>query len=444
MDASVSPARSSSIDGYDLADMRKRVKAILVGSMDNLIEWYDVYAYSAFALYFASSFFPSTDPVAQQLSAAIVFAAAFVVRPVGGLMFGWLADHYGRRNSLILSVLLMCFGSLLIAICPTYEQIGVIAPIVLVLARLLQGLSQGGEYGSSATYLSEMAHPNRRGFYSGVWYMTLIGGQLCAIAVLLLLQKIFLTPAELKQWGWRIPFAIGAVLAVLTMIMRRDMHETNHFEKASQHAARHMGSLKDFFAHWRELLIVVGITIGGTSAFYTYTTYMQKFLKLSVGLSDDETTSVVLRSLLFAILLQPLYGAISDKIGRKPMLVYFGIMGVIFTYPLLSTLQQTKSPWTAFFLICGAWAIVSGYTSITGIVKAELFPTSISALGVGVPYALTVSIFEGTVDSVALAFKQAGHEDWFYWYATGCICVCLIVYSLISDMKKHSRMENDI
>jgi MFS transporter, MHS family, alpha-ketoglutarate permease len=431
-------------DGYDLQDTQKRVKAILIGSMGNLIEWYDVYAYSAFALYFAGSFFPSSDPVAQQLSAAIVFAAAFVVRPLGGLLFGWLADHYGRRNSLIFSVLLMCFGSLLIAISPTYEQIGVFAPILLVIARLLQGLSQGGEYGTSATYLSEMAHPNRRGFYSGVWYMTLIGGQLSAIAVLLLLQKVFLTPEELKAWGWRIPFAIGALLAIMTMIMRRDMHETGHFEKASENATSHMGSLKDFFLHWRELLIVVGITVGGTSAFYTYTTYMQKFLKLSVGLTDNQTTSVVLGSLIFAIILQPLYGAISDKIGRKPMLIYFGVMGVLFTYPLLSTLQQTKSPFMAFLLICGAWAIVSGYTSITGIVKAELFPTSIRALGVGVPYALTVSIFGGTVDTVALAFKQAGHENWFYFYATGCIFVSLIVYVLVRDMKKHSRMEQHV
>lgn len=432
----------------DSVDTKRRVKAILVGSVGNLIEWYDVYAYSAFALYFASSFFPAADPVAQQLSAAIVFAAAFVIRPLGGVVFGWIADKHGRRHALMLSVLLMCFGSLLIAVSPTYAEIGVGATTILVLARLLQGLSQGGEYGASATYLAEMAHPARRGFYSGVWYMTLIGGQLAAVLVLLVLQQVFLTPAELKAWGWRIPFVIGALLSVYALYMRRDMHETTHFIEAANRASMRVsnraapsGSIKMLLKHWRELLIVVGITIGGTSAFYTYTTYMQKFLKLSVGLDDLQVTLVVIGYLVVALILQPIYGALSDKFGRKPMLIWFGVMGVLCTYPLLSTLAQTKSPWVAFLLICAAWLIVSGYTSITGIIKAELFPTSIRALGVGVPYALTVSIFGGTVDSVALGFKQTGHESWFYWYATACIFISLLVYLGMRDTRSHSKME---
>ena len=418
---------------------RSRVKSILVGSIGNLIEWYDVYAYAAFALYFAPAFFPSADPVAQQLSAAAVFAAAFVVRPLGGLLFGWFADRHGRRAAMLGSVLLMCFGSLLIAISPTYASIGAWAPALLVTARLLQGLSQGGEYGASATYLAEMAEPHRRGFYSGVWYTTLIGGQLAAILLLLLLQKVFLTPEELRDWGWRIPFVIGALLAVYALFMRRDMHETDHYHAAK--SAGSAGSLKALWSHWRELLLVVGITIGGTSAFYTYTTYMQKFLKLSVGLDDTQVTTVVLGYLVVALLLQPLYGALSDRIGRKPLLLWFGTMGVLCTYPLLTLLSQTTSAWAAFGLICVAWIIISGYTSITGIIKAELFPTSVRALGVGVPYALTVSMFGGTVDAVALTFKQAGYESGFYWYATGCIFVSLLVYLKLHDTKEGSRME---
>jgi MHS family alpha-ketoglutarate permease-like MFS transporter len=419
---------------------RSRVKAILVGSIGNLIEWYDVYAYAAFALYFAPAFFPSADPVAQQLSAAAVFAAAFVVRPLGGLLFGWFADRHGRRAAMLGSVLLMCFGSLLIAVSPTYASIGAWAPALLVTARLLQGLSQGGEYGASATYLAEMAEPHRRGFYSGVWYTTLIGGQLAAIFLLLLLQQVFLTPEELREWGWRIPFVIGALLAVYALFMRRDMHETDHYHAAKSTGSA--GSWKTLCAHWRELLLVVGITIGGTSAFYTYTTYMQKFLKLSVGLDDRQVTTVVLGYLIFALLLQPVYGALSDRIGRKPLLLWFGTMGVLGTYPLLTMLSQTKSAWVAFGLICLAWIIISGYTSITGIIKAELFPTSIRALGVGVPYALTVSIFGGTVDVVALTFKQAGYESGFYWYATVCIAVSLLVYLRLHDTKTRSRMED--
>jgi len=438
--AAISATHPSRVDPFDGVDTRRRVKAILVGSMGNLIEWFDVYAYAAFALYFAGSFFPTTDPVAQQLSAAAIFAVGFIARPFGGLLFGHVADRHGRRNALMASVLLMCFGSLLIAVTPTYATIGVGAPILLAVARILQGVSQGGEYGTSATYLAEISHPDRRGFYSGVWYMTLIGGQLCAILLLLILQKVFLTPEELRQWGWRIPFVIGAALAIYAMWMRKDMHESGHFQSASA-VTKNRAGLRVVASHWKPMLLVVGISVGGVSAFYTYTTYMQKFLKLSVGLTDDETTMVVFVSLLVAIALQPLCGALSDKIGRKPLLVTFGLLGTLLTYPLMTTLQQTRSPMVATALICAAWVIVSGYTSITAIIKAELFPTNVRALGVGLPYALTASIFGGSVDSVALWFKNAGNESGFFWYATALIFVSLLFYVFMPDMKRHSRME---
>ncbi len=432
-------------DGYDLADTKRRVKAILVGSVGNLIEWYDVYAYSAFALYFAGSFFPKGNPVVQQLSAATLFAVAYLVRPIGSVIFGYLADRFGRRNALTLSVLLMCFGSLLIAVSPTYASIGVGATIILSVARILQGLSQGGEYGTSATYLSEVAHPNRRGFYSGVWYTTLIGGQLTALLVLLVLQKLFLTPDELKEWGWRIPFLIGAFISVYAYYMRRDMHETDHFRKAEADKKVSSESRWTVLAqNWKPMVLVIGITIGGTSAFYTYTTYMQKFLKLSVGLTDDQTTMVTAGSLIFAVILQPLYGALSDKIGRKPMLIAFGVLGTLGTYPLLTTLQGTKDPFVAFLLICTAWAIVSAYTALTAIVKAELFPTAVRAMGVGIPYALTAAIFGGSINSVALTFKDRGYEQGFYWYATGCIFISLLFYIGIKDTKRNSQMERHI
>ena len=221
------------------------------------------------------------------------------------------------------------------------------------------------------------------------------------------------------------------------------MHETDHFNEAVNMAPS-SGSLRALFGHWRELLLVIGITIGGTSAFYTYTTYMQKFLKLSVGLDETQVTTVVVGYLIVALLLQPVYGALSDRVGRKPLLIWFGVMGVLCTVPLLTALSQTKSPWVAFFLVSGAWLIISGYTAITGIIKAELFPTSVRALGVGLPYALTVSIFGGSVDTVALAFKQAGHESWFYWYATACIALSLLVYLGMRDTQQHSQMERHV
>ena len=420
--------------------MRRRVKAIFIGSAGNLVEWYDFYAYAAFALYFAGSFFPGSDPVVQQLNAALLFAIGFIVRPIGGWLFGHMADHYGRRRALMTSVLLMCFGSLLIAITPTYAAIGIAAPILLGFARIVQGLSLGGEYGASATYLSEVADEKHRGFYSSFQYVTLIGGQLCAILVLLLLQQVFLTPVQLRAWGWRIPFVVGAALALTALAMRRNLHETDDFKAAQASANRGKTSLRELLKYPREVLLVIGLTMGGTTAFYTYTTYMQKFLKLSVGLTDMQTTVIAGGSLVFALILQPLYGALSDRIGRKPLLIWFGVTGTVGTIPLLYMLQSTRSAFVAFLLIATAWLIVAGYTSINAVVKAELFPTSIRATGVGLPYAITVSIFGGTAESIALSFKAAGHETWFYYYLTAVIAISLLVYVTMRDTKFQSAI----
>jgi MHS family alpha-ketoglutarate permease-like MFS transporter len=419
--------------------MRRRIKAIFIGSVGNLVEWYDFYAYAAFALYFADDFFPNSDPTVQQLNLALIFAAGFLVRPLGGWLFGYLADHHGRRGALMLSVALMCFGSLMIAVMPNYASIGIFAPILLGAARVIQGLSLGGEYGTSATYLTEMADERHRGFYSSFQYVTLIGGQICALLVLLVLQRVFLTNEEIRAWGWRIPFFIGALLAVIALIMRRNLQETEAFE-AARNVAKRTSSLRTLMQYPREVMLVVGLTAGGTAAFYTYTTYMQKFLKLSVGLTYDQTTLVTLGSLVFGMCLQPIYGAISDRIGRKWLLIGFGVCGVAFTIPLLTTLQAAKGPFEAFVLIAAAWMIVSGYTSINAVVKAELFPTKIRAIGVGLPYAVTVSIFGGSTDWVALKFKDLGHEGWFYYYLTGMIAISLVVYLFMRDTKHQSAM----
>ena len=426
-------------DHVDIADVERRIKAIFIGSVGNLVEWYDFYAYTAFALYFAPAFFPTSDPVVQQLNAAVLFAATFLMRPLGGWLFGYLADHFGRRLSLTLSVVCMCFGSLMIAVTPTYASIGFAAPAILALARVVEGLSLGGEYGASATYLSEVADANHRGFYSSFQYVTLIGGQLTAIIVLLLLQKVFLTPEELKAWGWRIPFVIGACLAIFAAVMRRGLHETEAFLEAKK-AIKPTGSIATLLQYPRELLLVVGLTAGGTAAFYTFTTYMQTFVKLSVGLTEDQTTIVIFASLIFATILQPIYGAISDRIGRKPLLIFFGVIGTLSTVPILMTLKEAKSPLIAFLLICAAWIFVAGYTSINAIVKAELFPTNVRALGVGLPYAITVSLFGGTAPAIALAFKSAGHEQWFYYYLSAMIFLSLLIYSTMRDTKHDSAM----
>ncbi|QJE01602.1 MFS transporter [Massilia forsythiae] len=417
-----------------------RVRAIFVGSAGNLVEWFDFYCYAAFALYFANSFFPAQDPTAQMMSTAGIFALGFFVRPLGGILFGHLGDRHGRKVALMASVLLMCLGSLLIACAPTYAAAGIVSPIVLLLARLLQGLSLGGEYGASATYLSEMAESRHRGFYSSFQYVTLIGGQLLALLLLLVLQHFLLDAAQLRAWGWRIPFFAGAILALVALRMRHDMPETQSFE-AARKTAKPMGGLKQLAQHPKEVLLVIGLTMGGTLAFYVYTVYMQKFLRLSVGLSDAQTTAVSAASLLFAMCLQPLYGALSDRIGRRPLLLGFALLGTVFTVPLLTAIRNASGPWEAFGLIACAWVIVSGYTSINALVKAELFPATIRATGVGVPYAVAVSVFGGTAEYIALWFKSVQMESAFYWYTTAVIACTLVVCWFMRDTAATSRID---
>jgi MHS family alpha-ketoglutarate permease-like MFS transporter len=435
-------ASSSSAPSTTAIDpgVRQRVLSIFGGSVGNLIEWYDFYIYSAFSLYFAKSFFPSDNPLVEQLNSAGVFALGFLIRPVGGWVMGLYADLNGRRAALSLSVSLMCLGSLIIAVCPTYERIGVLAPIVLILARLLQGLSLGGEYGTSATYLSEVATSRHRGFYSSFQYVTLIMGQLLATLTLLLLQRLVLTGPQLEAWGWRIPFLCGAALAVFGFYMRRNMVETEAFQAEAARKTEHR-PMRELLRHPKEIALVVGLTMGGTLAFYTYTVYMQKFLVNSVGLSRDQATLISVASLFVYMLLQPVFGLLSDKVGRRPVLMGFGVLGTLCTVPLLTALTRTRDAFTAFLLVMTALVIVSGYTSINAVVKAELFPASIRALGVGLPYALTVSIFGGTAEYVGTWLKLAGHESWFFWYVTGCILCSLLVYVFMRDTRRHSRFD---
>ena len=418
----------------------QRIRSIIGGSLGNLVEWYDWYVYTAFSLYFSTAFFPTDNQTVQLLNTAGIFAIGFLMRPIGGWVMGAYADKKGRKAALTLSVLLMSIGSLLIAVAPGYKQIGVAAPLLLVLARIIQGLSVGGEYGTSATYLSEMATKKHRGFYSSFQYVTLIMGQLLALGVLVLLQRFFLTDKQLHQWGWRIPFAIGAVLAVTVMYLRRSLQESVRVDESKARSNR--GTIKALAQHPKAVLLVIGLTVGGTVAFYTFTTYMQKFLVNTSGFSKNTATLISALTLGVFMLLQPVFGLLSDKIGRKPLLIGFGVLGTLTTVPIMTALSQTKDTWVAFILIMCALIIVSGYTSINAVVKAELFPANVRALGVGFPYAIAVSLFGGTAEYIALDFKNNHHQEWFYWYVTVCIALSLLLYAFKNDTRKYSKNED--
>jgi MFS transporter, MHS family, alpha-ketoglutarate permease len=419
-----------------------RITAILGGSAGNLVEWFDWYTYSATALYFAPIFFPKGDQTAQLLQSAAVFAVGFFARPAGAWLMGLYADRVGRKPALALSVGMMCGGSLVIAATPGAASIGAAAPAILVLARVFQGLSLGGEYGASATYMSEMATPRHRGFWSSFQYVTLIGGQLTALAVLMVLQHL-LTQPEMAVWGWRIPFVIGAALAFVAYWLRKRLQESPSFVPAatSQIESRGIGRL--FLHHPREVVTVLGFTAGGSMLFYIYTTYMQKFLTNTAGFSKDQATEISALSLIAFMLAQPVCGWLSDKIGRRPMMLAAFGGGALITWPIMTGVSHADSPWAAFWLIFMAMIIQSCYTSISAVVKAELFPAAIRTLGVAVPYALANALFGGTAEYVALWFKSVGYESGFYVYASILAAISFAVALTMRETVVRSRIADD-
>ena len=419
----------------------RRLKSIFGGCAGNLVEWYDWNVYSFFALYFAKAFFPGGDRTAQLLSTAAVLAVGFLMRPIGAWLMGLYADRRGRKAALTLSIGVMCAGSLAIALTPTYARIGVAAPVLLVLARLAQGLSLGGEYGASATYLSEMASRRWRGFWSSFQYVTLIMGQLAALVVLLVLQAT-LPKGALEAWGWRIPFLIGAALAISVFWLRRGIEETEAFVRAEPSQVR-SGARLLFARHPREALMVMGLTAGGSLSFYTYTNYMQKFLANTVGYTKDTATQITAAALLVFMLMQPAFGALSDRIGRRPLLIAFGVLGVVIPWPVMTLLTRTHDPIVSFGLIMAALTVVSCYSAISGLFKAELFPIGLRALGVALPYALANSVFGGGAEYVALWFKNAGVEHGFYTYVSAVTALSLVVALFLRDTGKHSLIEGD-
>jgi MHS family alpha-ketoglutarate permease-like MFS transporter len=420
----------------------QRAKAILGGSAGNFVEWYDWFAYSSFTLYFAKHFFPKGDETAQLLQAAAVFAVGFLARPIGAWFMGLYADRAGRKKALTVSVSMMCAGSFAIAIIPDYGMIGTAAPVALVLARLVQGLSLGGEYGASATYMSEMAGKKRRGFWSSFQFVTLIMGQLTALGVLILLQHV-LPKADLEQWGWRIPFAIGGVLAIVVFWIRTGLEESQSYLTAQAEGAERSRTMLLFAKFPKETATIFALTSAGSLAFYAYTTYMQKFLVNTSGFTKDSATAITAAALGVYMFAQPLFGLLSDKVGRKTTLTLAFLLGTIFTYPIFSQIAVTKDPMMAFALMCALVLILSGYTAVNAVLKAELFPAHVRALGVALPYATANAVFGGTAEYVALWFKKEGMESGFYIYVAAVMAVAFLVALTLRNTNKHSLITED-
>src|SRR5476649_307183 len=385
---------------------RARIVAIVGASSGNLVEWFDFYVYSFCALYFSSAFFPSGNPTTQLLNTAGIFAVGFLMRPVGGWLFGRIADRLGRRRSMMISVLMMCGGSLMIAVMPTYATIGTAAPVLLLVARLFQGFSVGGEYVTRTTYMSEVSAAGHRGFYGSFQYVTLIGGQLLALLV--------------------------------SLQLRQSLTETT---SAADRANSQAGSLRGLLRHKRAFVTVLGFTAGGSLIFYTFTTYMQKFLVNTNGMSTKTASAVMTCALFVYMLMQPLFGALSDRIGRRNSMLLFGALATFCTVPIMMALHDTASPLAAGVLICVALAIVSLYTSISGLIKAEMFPTELRALGVGLSYAVANALFGGSAEYVALWLKSVQLEQSFYWYVTFMCALAWLVAWKMPDPGKSGLLK---
>jgi MFS transporter, MHS family, dicarboxylic acid transporter PcaT len=424
---------------YTGEERKKRIFAIVGASSGNLVEWFDFYVYAFCAIYFAPAFFPSDDPTVQLVNTAGVFAAGFLMRPIGGWLFGRVADKHGRKNSMMISVLMMCAGSLVIACLPTYATIGVWAPIILLLARLFQGLSVGGEYGTTATYMSEVALRGQRGFFASFQYVTLIGGQLLAVLTVVILQQ-FLDEQELRAWGWRIPFFVGAIAAVISLLLRRTLEETSTAETRNDKDA---GSIAGLFKnHSAAFITVLGYTAGGSLIFYTFTTYMQKYLVNTAGMHAKTASLIMTGALFLYMCMQPLFGMLADRIGRRTSMLWFAGLGTLCTLPILMALKTVTSPFLAFVLITLALAIVSFYTSISGLVKAEMFPPQVRALGVGLAYAVANALFGGSAEFVALNLKNMGNENAFYWYVTVMMAIAFLFSLRLPKQPKYLHTDH--
>ncbi|MFP3371622.1 MFS family transporter [Pseudomonas sp. SIMBA_068] len=418
---------------------KERTTAIVGVCSGNLVEWYDFFIYAYTSIYFASLFFPAGDQTSQLLATAGIFAVGFFMRPLGGWIFGYIADTRGRKISMIISVFMMCGGSLMIAVMPTYATVGVAAPVLLVVARLMQGLSVGAEYGTGATYISEVSRAGRRSFYGSFQYMTIIAGQLLALLTVAVLQLV-LSEQDLKAWGWRVPFLIGALASIVVVYLRRTMRET---ATAQGMKSKEAGSLRGLMQHKRAVLLTFTITIGCSLYFYTFTAYMQKFLVVSVGIPAPTVSIIMASALVIFMFAQPVFGMLADKIGVRRNMIIFGLLSTFLVIPLLSAIKSVQDPLSAFALVVAGLLIAAFYTPVTGVLKADFYPPTVRALGVGLPYAVGAAVFGGSAEYVALSFRSLGMEQYFYLYVAAIGAITLVSSLLMPDLSRHGYLDGD-
>ncbi|QQS00331.1 MAG: MFS transporter [Austwickia sp.] len=418
-------------------------RTLLGTGVGNMLEWYDWNVYATFAVYMSKQLFDASNETSALLQTLAVFAVGFVARPFGGAFFGWLADRIGRKHSLMVAVICASIGSLIIAVCPTYAQAGAWASLLLLVARLIQGLAHGGELPSAQTYLSEQAPRKERGFWSSAIYVTGTLGLLLGLALGKGLEAN-LNSAAMASYGWRIPFFLGAVLGVFALWIRNRMEESEVFEDAQEHTdVARENVFVSAARHWRTGLQVIGMTMGLTITYYVWSVAMQpyavKTLKFSQG---DGFTASIIGNIVFVLCL-PVWGKISDRIGRKPLMLVAMLGSAIMYIPMLNLIQNQM--WQLALAISVMCILLGAYLAIAPAVYAELFPTNVRATAFGIPYAITIAAFGGTASYVQTWMSDAfpGNKYAFAIYAIIACCISALTVFTLPETKAKDLHEVD-
>lgn len=394
---------------------QRRLKDLLAVNFGNVLEWYDWNIYTIFAPYFAAKFFIDDDPASALLSTLAVFAIGFIARPVGGFVFGRYADKAGRKQALFVAMVLTASGSIVVGLAPTAISVGIWAAVILVAARLLQGLAHGGEMGTSMTYLVERApHGKRAIFGSTSWVSVVMGTMLATIVGLLI--NLMLSESTIDSWGWRIPFLIGGVLGLYALWLRKNIVETAE-EKPAHHGQTHSSQANEvtgIFAHWRGLLLIFVTSAGGSLMFYNWLLYLPTHAQVKYEQSPGSTlTASLLAQVIFLIMILG-FGALGDRVGRKPLIIGFSIGFIVLTIPFYSLLNGSFV--TLVIAMVVSLTFLAMLFGINGAFWAESLPTKYRATGVATTLSAATAIFGGTAPYVNQWLSNADKDFWFQIY----------------------------
>jgi MHS family alpha-ketoglutarate permease-like MFS transporter len=436
MSASRPPASASGVTTETSQEPhRLPLRTLIAASVGNAVEWYDWTVYATFSIYFATQIFPAENESLAFVGTFATYALAFFFRPLGGMLLGRYADLKGRKQAMLLTITLMAGGSFVIAILPTYEAVGWLAPILLLAARTAQGMSLGGEVSNASAYLAEIAPPDRRGRYSSFFYIS-TGSAVLIASLLGALLATTLSDDFLASWGWRIPFVIGGLLGLVGLWLRRDMAETEQYEENAEKArALKNPLLLTLRDHPKAVAQLIGFTLLSTLCYYVFFSALTPFAVNANGLDDGMVFSALSIATALFVLLQYPFGWTADRFGRKPQMLVWSASIALLMVPVSKLIRPDASFGAVLLVFCFGLGLYAMLSSIAPAIMSELFPTELRGLGIGAWYNLTVATFGGTAPLVIQWLGDAGHSNWFFWYVSGGAVIAFIATLTLPETK---------